>query len=179
MNTIPTAKHSDVPGTRRLAADEAAPGDPESATAGVLLSNLERQLVLFGRLDQLSERQSKLVSAADTQPLVAILDQRRQITSDLAALTNQLPKSSSGSPTGTEQWSNSDRQRAKEMLARIRGHLQKLIKRDAVDARILSTRKNQTHAGIAAMHSGHQAVTAYGRTTAARHPKPTRTSREA
>lgn len=162
-----------------LAADQGNPGTSERETASVLLSNLERQLVLFGRLDQLSERQSKLVSAADTQPLVAILAQRQEITSDLTALTHKLPKSSSGSPPGSGQWSDSDRQRANEMLARIREHLQKLIKRDAVDARILSTRKNQTHAGIAAMHSGHQAVTAYGRTTAAQHPKPSRTSREA
>ena len=176
---VPTTKHSQAPGTRPLAADEAAPGAPQSQTAGALLGNLERQLAFFGRLDQLSERQSKLVSAADTQPLVAILAQRRKITSDLAALTHKLPKSSSGSPPGAEQWSNSDRQRANEMLARIREHLQKLIKRDAADARILATRKNQTQAGIAAIHSGQRAVTAYGRTTAVQHPKPNRTSREA
>lgn len=179
MSTVPKAKPSHAPGARPLAADEAAPATAEPQTAGALLSNLERQLVLFGRLDQLSERQSKLVSAADTQPLVAILAQRRKITSDLAALTHKLPKSSSGSPPGAEQWSNSDRQRAHEMLARIREHLQKLIKRDAVDARILATRKDQTQAGIAAIHSGHRAVTAYGRTTAAQYPQPTRTSREA
>ena len=179
MNREPTPKHSPACGARSLAADQAAHGTSERERASVLLSNLERQLVLFGRLDQLAERQSKLVSAADTKPLVAILGQRQQITSDLTALTHKLPKSSSASPPGSGQWSDSDRQRANEMLARIREHLKKLIKRDAVDARILSMRKSQTQAGIAAMHSGHQAVTAYGRTTAAQHQKPSRTSREA
>jgi len=179
VNRGPTGKHSHASEANRVATDEAVPGTPRRGTARVLLSNLERQLVLFGRLDRLSARQAKLVSAADTQPLVAILAQRQKITSDLADLTRQLPRSSSDSGSGSGPYSDSDRQRANDMLARIREHLQKLIKRDAVDARILSTRKSQTQAGITATHSGRQAVTAYGRTTAAQHPNPSRTSRKA
>ena len=41
---VPTTKHSQAPGTRPLAADEAAPGAPQSQTAGALLGNLDSVL---------------------------------------------------------------------------------------------------------------------------------------
>jgi hypothetical protein len=133
----------------------------ESALAAQLIPLLTRQLELYRTLQQLAERQRALVTREDTQPLLALLAERRQIVDALTRMSREL------APVQAQWRQNREKVAAKEqahiesLLGESSSILQTVLEHDAEDARQLAARKTTTAGQLERIGTGRNALAAY------------------
>lgn len=119
------------------------------------------QARLYGRLEELAERQAALVSDDDLNPLIALLSERQHISDELALVGAKLaPVRQDWSRQRTEL-GTAEQVEADRLIVEIRERLQRILRRDETDARVLSGRKEVVIRALREMPSQRHAISAY------------------
>ena len=128
-----------------------------------LLGLLREQRDLYRSLQQLSERQRRLISGDRPELLLNILRDRQTLVTKLARVNEQL------SPYRS-QWEEiygglpaAQHEEASKLLAEINRMLELILKADQEDQALLSARKQAVASAISDVRGGQAANAAYGR----------------
>jgi hypothetical protein len=141
-----------------------------------LIRLLTQQRDLYERLRLLSERQQNLISGDRPEALLSILEERRQIVTQLAELNGHLAPF-------RQEWNGlydalepDVQQQASRLLEQINGMLKVILDTDERDGRMLAARKQSVGQALSATAGGRSVHQAYARQAApTRDDRPGRT----
>lgn len=133
-----------------------------------VLRMLDMQAALFHRLENLSRRQGDLIIRDDAGPLLALLNERRQVTSDLLELGQRLGPVRRAWAAYRGRLEGEDADRADKLVAQISERMERVIQRDEADARILAQRKSQAGSAIGEVAASQHVISAYASRAAPR-----------
>lgn len=138
-----------------------------SATTGArdALVLLRRQAGLFTKLVQLAEKQRRLVSQADTGPLMALLAERQRLTVGLTEISNELAPTRRDWVSTRDALTPAERVEADGLVTQVRERMRELIEGDERDAKVLAARKGAVARELRETRTIGQAVSAYRTTT--------------
>jgi hypothetical protein len=134
-----------------------------------LIELLQRQVALYEQLAVMSRRQRDLIATDDPQDLLALLGQRRQVVSGLAALDGQLAPLQVYWREYRDEMPAAERRTVEALLQQASTTLKNVLAADAEDAQRLVARKENTGREMNQLNTGRQAFNAY-RATAATAP---------
>lgn len=125
------------------------------------LAMLREQALLYAELEGLAKRQTDLVTHDDTGPLLTLLADRQRLSDRLVRLGARLAPVRENWASYRDGFSPSQRCQADRCLREASAALQRVLERDAQDARVLSGRKQTVVAALGRTHSTRQALSAY------------------
>jgi hypothetical protein len=142
-------------------------------TAAPSLSPLTEQLACYRKLARLCELQRQHVQQGQTDELMAVLQERAAILSEITRLEEEVAPLKRNWTTASEQLSEEDRQAAQEMLAETKVLLMQITQADQDDVLLLQQRKLNVGKQIAATSTARvvnnrYAASAYGSNSGAR-----------
>jgi len=126
-----------------------------------VLHMLREQSRLYDELEALARRQRTLVTDDDIGPLLSLLADRQKLSERLVLLGARLSPIRREWPRYRERFSSQEREEADRCLGEASAALQRVLDRDARDARILSGRKQSVAAALEQAQSTRQAISAY------------------
>lgn len=126
-----------------------------------LLSLLREQASLYMQLEQLAEQQRTLISADDSGLLLSVLAQRRTLSARLGSIANGLEPVRYHWPEIRERLSSDLKIEAQNLWNQTRKSIDRLMKSDEQDVRLLSARKESIRRELRSTHSTTHAITAY------------------
>lgn len=129
-----------------------------------LLSMLREQASLYMQLEKLAEQQRNLISADDSGPLLSVLAQRRNLSARLGSISNGLEPVRCNWPEIREHLSSDLKIETQNLWNQTRKSINRLMKSDEQDARLLSARKESVRRELRSTHSTTHAITAYKNT---------------
>lgn len=122
---------------------------------------LRMQARLYGRLEELADRQASLVSDEDLNPLMALLSERQHISDELTGVGAKLAPVRQDWSRRRAELGADEQVEADRLIIAIRERLQRILRRDETDARVLSGRKEVVVRALREMPSQQQAISAY------------------
>ena len=141
----------------------ARPDDGEACYAEYL-AVLGAQRGMLGELDALSQRQSTLVDSPEIEPLLAVLDERRQVIERIvqtSRLVDQLRERWEIVQTALPQGRRTEVERAHESLKELAAQVSR---RDLRDHARLKKRMDAVSDELAGVATSRRAASAYGPT---------------
>ncbi|MDO8630645.1 MAG: hypothetical protein Q7R41_09125 [Phycisphaerales bacterium] len=126
-----------------------------------VLGLLREQATLFARLETFADRQRHLVTEDDTRPLLALLVDRRNLSTELTRIAGRLAPVRRDWAAFRESLSPPQKTEADGLVEDATQRLRRLIESDERDARLLSVRKRVTGDALRATHATGQAMSAY------------------
>lgn len=136
------------------------PGAPKDGI-GVLVSLLEKQRALYGRLCELSRDQAQLIETAQTEPLLELLGHRQKLIDEVTVVNADLEPYRR---RWAELWADlgaADRGRVGALVRAVEDSLAEILKRDEEDRKALQTAKAKVSEQIKAVSHAGAAVNAY------------------
>lgn len=134
----------------------------EAGWEGRLGAILDRQRALLGQIDALSERQSLLIGASDTDRLLGLLAERARLAKELGDLGHQFARYS-------EQWddvvASVDAAQARAwrgVLDGLRRTAERIAERDLEDSAAIRAAQENLTRRLAGVGQGRAAAAAYG-----------------
>ena len=134
---------------------------PTRLSAEGALELLRRQHRMYGDLRRLADRQHRLVAGEDPSALIALLEDRRKLTSRLVELSREASPLRDRWPAIRAALPAPQRAEAERMLGDMNELLGVIMAGDEGDARLLSARKVQSAQAIRALVANREAVSAY------------------
>jgi len=128
---------------------------------GDVLRVLREQARLYDELETLAKRQRVLVTDDDIGPLLALLADRQRLSERLVLLGTRLAPIRREWTRYREKLSPPVRDEADRCLGDASAALQRVLDRDAHDARVLSGRKHSVAAALGRTQSTREAMSAY------------------
>jgi len=130
--------------------------EPES-----MMSLLREQARLYADLEALASRQRSLVTEAATESLLALLAERRKLSSALMELGDALGPARREWPTYRTRLTLPERIEADRLIVDMEDRLKRVMEGDERDARLLSARKQWTAHHLRSSHITSDAIRAY------------------
>jgi hypothetical protein len=130
-----------------------------------LVKLLKEQRDLYVRLQELSERQRKLISGDRPELLLNILRDRQTLVTALAKVNERLSPYRRNWQDIYETLPPDTRQTASELLDEINGMLQVILRTDQEDQALLSARKQAVARSLNDVSGGQAANAAYVQST--------------
>jgi septation ring formation regulator EzrA len=127
-----------------------------------VIGRLQEQADLYARLEDLASRQRGLITSDRPEQLLAILAQRRQITSRLQVLGMELKPVATDWSAFRTRCSEVERARADELVEEVQRRLRSVMSADEQDAKLLAARKATTAGALQQTQANRQALAAYG-----------------
>lgn len=128
---------------------------------GDVLPILREQARLYNELEALAKQQRTLVTDDDIGPLLSVLAARQKLSERLVVLGARLLPIRTDWTRYREQLSPNSRDEADRCLGDASAALQRVLDRDAQDARVLSGRKHSVAAALGKTQTTRQAISAY------------------
>lgn len=126
-----------------------------------VLRILRDQDQVYDRLERCAKLQQSSVSDADVERLLSVLADREKLIHSLAKSGKLLDPVRREWKAFRDEFSPVDRQEAEALLDRAETRLQKLIRGDEQDARVLAGRKEAAADALRATHATGRALSAY------------------
>jgi uncharacterized protein YukE len=134
-----------------------------------LLELLQQQRDLYHELYQLSEQQSRLIEAGQTEELLALLSKRQELVERLAELNSRLSPYRDHWRSLAEQLPPDEQQRLRRLLDEVQSLLQAIIEQDDSDREHLQSARREVSNELQQTTKAGSAVQAYrGASAAAR-----------
>ena len=130
-----------------------------------LIDLLREQRDLYQQLQNLSERQRRLISGDRPELLLNILRDRQTLVTQLARVNEQLSPYRNHWQDIYSQLPKAQRDLASKLLSEINGMLELILEADQEDQALLSARKQAVASAISDVTGGQAANEAYGRHT--------------
>ena len=130
-------------------------------TPEAVLVLLRDQVTLYGRLERIATQQRSLISLDDVGPLLSLLADRQKISTRLMRLGQRFSAVRREWAQIREGMSLGQRTEANSLLGEIRERMQRVIKSDEQDARLLSARKEVVSEAMRTTHRAGNAMSAY------------------
>ena len=134
-------------------------------TSDGLIELLREQRDLYLRLQELSERQRKLISGDRPELLLNVLRDRQSLVTALAAVNEKLSPYRRNWQSVYEALPTVTRHTASELLEEINGMVQVILRTDQEDQALLSARKQAVARSLNDVSGGRTANAAYARQT--------------
>ena len=135
---------------------------------------LDRQIDLYTQLEALSQRQSDLVRAEESDALLDLLARRQTLVEQLTELNQQLEPFTRQWTRLVERLSPAHRTSIGERTKRLDDLIGAITQRDEDDRRALESRRATVAAEINTLSNQRAAVTAYRASTGPRQATPPR-----
>jgi hypothetical protein len=123
---------------------------------------LQRQQDLFSQLDAMSQRQSALIEAQDTDRLLAVLAERQSVIDRIAETSVRLEPYRASWDAVMKGLDEPGRARVRRRIDVLAELAERVAKRDEADRAMLETRRDAVAGEITQINRGRGAVAAYG-----------------
>lgn len=162
MTRFPHQPSVSSPGPRP-AAPRAAAADPRLLTLyRDLVALLQEHRGLYEQLDELSRRQSALIEAEETDPLLTVLAERQAIIDRLDHANRKLaPARQTWDRVGPE-FSADDREHVRLLIDEVTRIAVGVAARDEQDRRRMESRRDEMADEMMSLNKSRRAFTAYG-----------------
>ncbi len=128
---------------------------------GEVMTLLNEQASLYGRLELLADRQRLLVSDDDVRPLFELLADRQRLSEQLLRIGGCLGPVRRQWPLFRERLSSADQAEADRLWNEAGVRLRRVMESDERDARVLSGRKQAVAAALGNSQTTGEVMSAY------------------
>ncbi len=135
----------------------------DTSWAATLLELLQRQQALYENLRELGGEQTRLIEAADTERLLALLARRQQLIDQLTRLNQQLQPYKRDWTTCWASLDAGSRQRIGALIQRVQMLVDQIMKTDEADRVRLTQQRDEIADGLNRMNRGASVHRAYGK----------------
>jgi hypothetical protein len=123
---------------------------------------LQRQQELFSQLDAMSQRQSALIEAQDTDQLLSVLAERQAVIERIAETSARLEPYRASWDAVMRGLDEPGRARVRRRIDVLSDLAERVAKRDEADRAMLEERRDAVAGEITQINRGRGAVAAYG-----------------
>jgi len=131
--------------------------------AGELITLLESQQKIYAQLNELSQKQSELVTAGDAEPLLSLLGQRQQLIDQLTQINGRIDPYKKDWPALWPQLDRGVQARIQQLINQVQKLLDQIVEQDEKDRVALSSQRQQLASDIQKVRQGSAVNRAYGR----------------
>ncbi len=126
-----------------------------------VLDLLRKQTALYGKLEGLAARQRTFLTGEDTGPLLTVLADRRKLVGALNEIAVRLEPVRRGWANFRQRFATDRRTEAERLLHETSERLQRVIRSDEEDVRVLCGRRQTVAESLRATHCTSEALSAY------------------
>lgn len=143
-----------------------------TTTAGEpLLALVDEQLSLYGRLDELSRHQHKLIGDDDTDGLLRVLGERQVLIERITDASARMAPFRARWDDHVSGLGEEDRSRLRRGLDDLSKLMGQIAERDESDRAVMEHRRESVKSQLGEVKRGSAAVSAYGGSGPARGPR--------
>lgn len=128
---------------------------------------LREQRELYEQLVRLAECQRALITGDQPERLLAALADRQRLVDRLSATGRELKPYQANWRQFRDRLIPAQAAQIDQLVSEVNGLLARILEKDAADAALLSTRKNQTAQVIGKLQTGRHAGAAYAKAASA------------